>query len=228
MAMTTDPERALLRLLHLVSPALPTGAFAYSQGLEWAVECGWVRDPSTLEEWLSDQLGEGLARLDLPLLARLYDAWERGDADLCARRVMEVLAWRETAEQRAEERARGRALADLLVALAVPRADLWRDTVAESHLAGFALAAAQWGVTREQAALGYAWAWLENLVLAAVKLIPLGQNAGQRVLQRVAEHLPDAVRAGLALRDDEIGAALPALAIASSAHETQYTRLFRS
>jgi urease accessory protein len=228
MSTATNPDSALLRLLHLVSPTLPVGAFTYSQGIEWAVEAGWVTDASELEQWLSGQVDTVVARVDVPLLARLYEACARDDAEALAGWVAQVVAWRETAELRAEERARGRAFADLLVALSVPNAAAWRDHLAESQLAGFALAAVHWGVARDQTALGYAWTWLENLVLAAVKLIPLGQSSGQQVLQRLIQCLPSAVHTGLALADEDIGASLPALAIASSAHETQYTRLFRS
>jgi urease accessory protein len=223
-----DPQMSLLRLLHLASPGLPTGAFAYSQGIEWAVEAGWVRDAQTLEDWLGGQVAQVLARVDVPLLVRCYDACETRDLAALAHWAASALAWRESAELRAEERARGRALADLAVALAVPDAAAWRDTVAESQLAAFALVAARWQVPRDQAALGYAWAWLENLVLAGIKLVPLGQSAGQRALHRLAARLPEAVRAGLVVPEADIGASLPALAIASSAHETQYTRLFRS
>ncbi|MGB5737632.1 MAG: urease accessory UreF family protein, partial [Thiohalocapsa sp.] len=75
---------------------------------------------------------------------------------------------------------------------------------------------------------GYAWAWAENLVLAGIKIVPLGQRQGQQVLQRLAARIPSAVESALLLADDEIGASNPALAIASANHETQYTRLFRS
>mgnify|MGYP001825662303 FL=1 len=92
----------------------------------------------------------------------------------------------------------------------------------------FALACAAWEIPLRDAALGYAWSWLENLLLAAVKLIPLGQTAGQQLLHRLSADLPGAVAQGLTLEDDAIGASTPALAIASSLYETQYTRLFRS
>jgi len=224
----TESGLPLLRLLQLVSPSLPIGAFAYSQGIEWTVEAGWIKNAADLENWLAEQLEETVGQLDIPLLARLYAACERNDKTALAHWCATVLAWRETAELRAEERNRGRALADLLAALEVLRADDWRDLISASQLAGFALAALHWQVPLNAAALGYGWAWLENLVLAAVKIIPLGQTAGQQTLQRLAARLPDIVQTGLALPDDDIGNALPALAIASSAHETQYTRLFRS
>jgi urease accessory protein len=228
MAMHTEAALPLLRLLQLASPSLPVGAFTYSQGIEWAVEAGWIRGAGDLEEWLADQVEDGLANLDIPLLARMTDACTARDEAALAHWCDIAGAWRETAELRAEERNRGRALANLLVSLDVGHAAPWRDTLARSPLAGFALAAVHFAIPRATTAYGHAWSWLENLVLAAVKLIPLGQTDGQRTLLRLAERLPAAVEHGLALPDEEIGASLPALAIASSAHETQYTRLFRS
>jgi urease accessory protein len=225
-----DPmsDLGLLRLLQLASPNLPTGAFAYSQGIEWAVESGWIRDGEGLADWIGEQIDAVLTRVDLPLLVRCRAACDAGDPQALGHWVATALAWRETAELRAEERARGRALTELLIALGVPDAAAWRATLAESQIAGFALAAARWEIPPGQAALGLAWTWLEGQVLAGVKLVPLGQTEGQRLLLRLAARLPQAVGRGLELGDLDIGASLPALAIASAAHETQYTRLFRS
>jgi len=225
---TTDAPAALVRLMHLVSPSLPIGGFTYSQGIEWAVEAGWIGSASDLEAWLGGQLRGAVARLDLPLLTRMQDAVAAGDPAALGRWTDWLIAARETAELRAEEANRGRALADLLIALDLPGAPAWRAELARSQAAGFAFAAAAWGISRREAALGYAWAWLEGLVLAAVKIVPLGQTQGQQVLARLASELPEQVARALALDEGEIGAASPALAIASSAHETQYTRLFRS
>jgi urease accessory protein len=227
-SITTDPGLPLLRLLQLVSPALPIGAFAYSQGLEWAIEGGWVKDEADLESWLEDLLRGSLIHVDLPALARLYQACTRGDAHALVRWSSWLLACRETAELRAEERQRGRALAALLADLGVPGAKRWRSLLESSQIASFALAAQADGIALRDALLGYAWSWLEGQVLAGVKLVPLGQTAGQRVQRHLGRRLPSAVQTALTLADDELGATTPALAIASSRHETQYTRLFRS
>ena len=236
-AMPTEASLPLLRLLQLVSPSLPVGAFAYSQGLEWAVEAGWVRDERRLEDWLSDQLLQTLSWVDLPLLLRMLDAASRSAATEMAAWIDELIALRETAELRAEETNRGRALAELLHALgllgsALPRSAertaAWRAILARSQLAGFAFAAAAWKIDQTDALLGYAWSWAENLTLAGVKLVPLGQTAGQRILARLAAQIADAVEQARLVTDAEIGASTPALAIASSRHETQYTRLYRS
>jgi urease accessory protein len=226
-AMSTE-GLARLRLLHLVSPSLPIGGFAYSQGLEWAAESGWVKDADGLADWLDGLLATSLARVDLPVLARLYDACEAKDTERLADWAQVLLASRETAELRAEERNRARALTTLLPSLAVPVAEGWRPGLETCQAAGFALAAAAWQIALRDAALGYAWSWLENLVLAGIKIIPLGQTAGQQVLYRLAARVPDAVDQGLTLEDDAIGASATALAVASCRHETQYTRIFRS
>lgn len=250
MAMPTDDWVRLLRLLQLVSPSLPVGAFAYSQGLEWAVETGWVIDEETLASWLSDQLRHSLAWVDLPVLARMMAAIGDGDSAALSTWIDELMALRETAELRAEEAGRGRALAELVDSLgllarvvhqgpargptqdgrtaAAGRTGEWKRALGRSQLAGFAFAATAWRLRPADALLGYAWAWAENLVLAGVKLVPLGQTAGQRVVLGVADQIPQALEWGLSLDDAEIGATSPALAIASSLHETQYTRLFRS
>lgn len=269
MGKVSSADSALrrLRLLQLVSPSLPVGAFAYSQGLEWAVEAGWVNDEPSLEDWLSDQLFQSISRVDLPILVRMMRAAAADDAGEMAHWISEVEALRETAELRAEEAGRGRALSDLLGLLGMldggigakaggsPRALLaasarmpgsppsgaepgqeqeldargrWRELLSRSQLAGFAYAAAAWHLEPNDTLLGYGWSWAENLTLAGVKLVPLGQTAGQRILLRLGEQIPEAIAAASTLVDDEIGASTPALAIASSRHETQYTRLFRS
>jgi urease accessory protein len=219
---------AQLRLLQLVSPALPIGAFTYSQGLEWAVEAGWVTDESSLSDWLLGLAEGGLRHVDLPILVRQYQAVADRDWAGLAHWSHYLLACRETRELRDEEINRGRALVSLLADLGLLGGDLDRRPFALCQAAGFALAAVRWSIPRRQAALGYAWGWLENQVAAGVKLIPLGQTAGQRLTAELAERLPGIVDRALDLPEEEIGASAPALAIASSQHETQYTRLFRS
>ncbi len=219
---------ALTRLLQLVSPALPVGAFAYSQGLEWVVEAGWVRDEASAMRWIEAALDQTVARVDLPILARLIHAWSDHDDARRAYWNAELRAWRETAELRAEERDRARALARLLAGLDVPRARELFDDDTLVYATPYALACAHWKIARDQALLGYAWSWLENTTINAVKLVPLGQMAGQRLLSRFVPVLHESVMLALSLDDAAIGGTLPAAAVASSRHETQYTRLFRS
>ncbi len=218
----------LPRLLHLASPSLPTGAFAYSQGLEWAVEAGWVRDGFGLRDWLDDLLRHSMARVDVPILKRMHAACEsQNEAELekwCSR----LLALRETRELRTEEKDRGAAMTRLLQGLAVPFSRRWENTLVACQLAGFALAACQWGIPPENAATGYVWSWLENQAVACMKTLPLGQTEGHRILSELAAAVPETVKLGLQAEDREIGSSNPALAVASSLHESQYSRLYRS
>lgn len=221
-----DP--ALFRLLQLASPALPIGAYSYSQGLEYAVEAGWVGNAEDTRDWLLGLLSHGQAYLEVPLLARLYDAWEQGDAPAVARWTGLLLAARESAELQAEEQHLGSALARLLVDQGLEEAAPWLRRRPVSLATLWSLAALRWGVPRRAAILAYLWAWAENQTTAAIKLVPLGQSAGQRLLAGLMPSLAETVDAGLAVQDDEIGAGLPGLALASACHETQYSRLFRS
>jgi urease accessory protein len=228
MLTTPDGAMPLLRLMHLVSPSLPVGGFTYSQGIEWAVEAGWIRDADDLDRWMTDQINAGLVFLDLPLVLRMQIAAVDRDQAAMAGWIDRLLAGRETSELRREEADRGRALADLLVAWGLEDAAVWKRQLARSQLAGFAFAAAAWRIEPQAAASGYAWSWLENLVLAGIKLVPLGQTRGQQTLAGLAALIPSAIQTAMAVTNHEIGASTPALTIASSAHETQYTRLFRS
>jgi urease accessory protein len=225
---TAAQDLARLRLMQLVSPALPIGAFTYSQGLEWAVEQGWIGGPAQLQDWLRGLIDDGLARLELPILLRLHRACVAGDEAGLQRWARQLYASRETRELRQEEINRARALVGLLADLGMTKARGWRESLLHCQAAPFALAAVQWGIDEKDCALGYAWGWLENQVAAAIKLVPLGQTDGQRVQLALAGELPRALEQALATEDDAIGASAPALAIASARHETQYTRLFRS
>ena len=227
-SMPTPTELALLRLMHLVSPSLPIGSFTYSQGIEWAVENDWVSTADELEAWMENLLHTGMTHLDLPVLQRMYQAIEKPDKAELQYWIDYLNASRETSELLQEEKNRGRALTDLLIALKVPLAATWKPVLAQNQAAAFALAAAYWQIPQKQTCSGYVWGWLENTVLSAVKLIPLGQTQGQKILYRLTPQIPDVVENALLLPDEEIGASSPALAIASSRHETQYTRLFRS
>lgn len=215
-----------LRLFQLISPSLPVGAFTYSQGLELAVEQGWVDSQPAFDGWLEGQLMQSLATLELPILARMLDAIEKRDSAELLKLAQLLLAWRETKELRLEEQQRGAALARLLPQLEIK---LDADQLAAcklTQLAGIAIAASEWQIEREKLFAGYLWSWLENAVMAGVKLIPLGQTQGQQTLKAMAPRLEQAV--ALAKQVTEPGSVTPALAIASSRHENQYTRLFRS
>lgn len=219
---------ALLRLLQLASPQLPIGAFAWSTGLEGAVERGWVHDAASLSDWLTGVLGGPLAHQDLPALLRLHAAWSRGDELAVQRWNAWLHATRETAELRAEDRALGQALARLLSSLDIAEAESWRSAARASYPTLFALAAVRWQINAASAAQAWAWAWAENQFVAATRLFPLGQTAVQRQLGALLPAIEAAVDYAAGLADAELGFSAPGLALASARHETQYTRLFRS
>jgi urease accessory protein len=230
--VTATPEpgapASLLHLLRLVSPALPVGGYTYSQGLEYAVEAGWVASEADTEDWMRGQLEAVMAYVDAPLLLRLMAAFAHRDEALARRWSRLALACREAAELRAEERRMGASLARLLADLGVGAARPWLRSPDAAFITLFALASVHWGIDPRTALGGYLWAWTEARVAAAVKLVPLGQTAGQRILIRTAEVIPKVIASAWYLDDDEIGASAPGLAIASACHETQYSRLFRS
>lgn len=224
--MVTD--LALLRLLQLVSPGLPIGMYCYSQGLERAVDDGWISNSSDADEWLNGLMAICLTRIDLPILARLYDAWECGDVENVEYWSKTLIACRETSELRAEDRHTGQALARLLDSLDIADMQPWIRKPETTLTTIFAFAAVNWGVPKRETAIGYLWSWLENQVLCAVKLVPLGQVAGQRLLTDLAGKIPALVDEALSIADDDIGGSAFGLALASSRHEMQYSRLFRS
>ncbi len=219
---------SLIRLLQLSSSVLPVGGFTYSQGVEYAVECGWLTTEQDLHDWLMDLIQSNLQLLDVPVLVRLYQACEQGDELALIHWVQQLIAYRETSELRAEEQNRGRAMTKLLMDLEFEQAFKWKSTLNKTQLAGMALAGQQWQIDIDELIQGYAWSWLENMVISGVKLIPLGQAAGQRILRDLAEPLSNACKFGIQLCDADIGSSTPALAYASAMHETQYTRLYRS
>ena len=217
-----------LRLYQLISPSLPIGSFTYSQGLEWAIEAQWITNTASLKHWLISILNHSIVTLELPILLRLVKAFRQNDEAGVARWTQWLIACRETAELRREEQQRGAALARLLPNLQIAVPDNLAVHVAKSQLTGFALAAYEWGIDAHKLCYGYCWGWLENIVLAGVKLIPLGQTDGQKLMFDIAETIPSSVEKAHSLNDLDIYSSTPALAIASSRHETQYTRLFRS
>ncbi len=228
--MSSTPT-ALLQLLWLASPALPVGGFSYSEGLEAAIEAGTVHDEASAQRWLGDQLQLALGRSELPLIAQALTAWAAHDGPRIAELNAWVLATRETSELRRQAEQMGRSMHDWLRqrAPADPRlATLAQLAPAPAWPIAFALGAAQSGADARHAMLAFGFGWAENMVQAALKSMSLGQTAGQRILGRLCAALPAVVEVALALPDHERQAFTPMLAILSSLHETQYSRLFRS
>lgn len=221
----------LLQLLWLASPALPVGGYSYSEGLEAAVDAGLVHDEDSARGWLLQQLHLVQSRSELAVTAQAIAAWRSGDLERIAALNDWTLATRESAEARQQALQMGRSLADWLRqrdAADARVAALAGLRVAPTWPVAFALAAARSSASVDDALLAMAFGWAENMVQAAVKSVPLGQSAGQRILGALAAAIPDAVAHAAALRDDDRQAFAPALAILAARHETQYSRLFRS
>jgi urease accessory protein len=219
---------ALIRLLHLVSPTLPVGAYTYSQGLEWAVETGAVKNEATALAWIGECLEFGIARFEAVYLAHMRAAWEEGDRARLAELDAEFVASRESAELRAETLQMGHSLVRLLADLIEGQVSPLADFDEPSFPLVWSCAAAAWAIPAHDAVAGYLWAWAENQVMAAVKTVPLGQTAGQRMLLALGQRIPELAIEAAASPIDATHNFLPAFAIACSCHETQYTRLFRS
>jgi urease accessory protein len=224
------PAASLLQLIWLASPALPVGGFSYSEGLESAVETAQVTDESLAATWLGDQLQLSLARGDLAVMAKAIPAWRGNDLPRLQQLNNWVLQTRETSELRAQTEQMGRSLLDWLRNHDGANAEhIAACTVMQpTYPVAFALAASQTTAGVRDCLLAYAFGWAENMVQAGLKSVPLGQSAGQRILARLAHAIPEAVEIAIDMPDDERQAFSPMLAILSSQHETQYSRLFRS
>jgi urease accessory protein len=232
---TTAPRSAagLLQILWLASPALPVGGFSYSEGLEAAVDAGLVSDEASAARWLIDQLHLGLARADLAVVAQAIPAWRADDFA----RIQALNAWvlqtRETHEFRLQTEQMGRSMLEWARCLGELGSGIFERLQSArldpaSYPVAMACAAASTDASVRDSQIGFAFGWAENMVQAAIKSVPLGQSAGQRMLARLAQDIPAAVDHAMSLTDHTRQAFSPLLAIHSARHETQYSRLFRS
>ncbi len=235
--MTTDAATAvpsstpaLIQLIWLASPALPIGGFSYSEGLEAAIDQGMVHDEHSAAEWLIDQLHLTQSRGDMAVLGQMITAWQTQDHARLETLSQWVHATRESAELRLQSEQMGRSMLEWLRNQEAIDADTlamcnrWVPT----YPLMFALALSRTGAPIEHCLQAYAFGWAENMVQAAIKAVPLGQNSGQRILTQLAQHIASAVCHALQVTDDTRQAFSPMLAILSAQHETQYSRLFRS
>jgi urease accessory protein len=217
----------------LASPALPVGGFSYSDGLEAAVDAGRVTDEASACGWLLNQLELVPARAELPALAQAHAAWAAGDLA----RVTALNDWvrttRETRESAEQAGQMGRSLVDWLrnqpgAASDARIAQCGALAPTPTWVVAFALAAVRAGGGVHEALLAHAFGWAENMVQAALKAVPLGQLAGQRVLQALILQIPPICERALATGEADRQSFAPMLAILGARHETQYSRLFRS
>ncbi|MEO1347907.1 MAG: urease accessory protein UreF [Cyanobacteria bacterium J06635_15] len=233
--MSIPPDAAaLLKLLQLASPTLPVGAYTYSEGLETLVQREVIRTAAEVHHWLGQALTGGSIRIEAAVMVRSHRAMVNQDGEMLAHWNHWLSATRETAELRAQSWQMGRSLIRLVTQLypdlapqlltAQPHqpAESWNFAVA------FGLTAAHWQISEFAALLGYLQSWATNLINAAVKLVPLGQTTGQRLLIDLTAQLETAADEILNLLDDSLFSSGWGFAIASMQHETLYSRLFRS
>ncbi len=222
---------ALLTLLQLTSPALPVGAYSYSEGLESLVEGGWITSANGLDQWLRECLATGAITVEAAILLRAHRAWVAQDLTQLAYWNNWLSANRETMELQNQNWQMGRSLLKLLQDLYDRQnwAEIQMAVGAECNLAiAFAIAAGIGSIDERTAVLGYLHSWASNLVSAGVKLIPLGQTAGQRLVLNLGEPIVATGDRISILSDEQLFSCSWGLSLASMQHETQYSRLFRS
>ena len=230
--MTTDAD-ALYRLMSWLSPGFPVGAFSYSHGIEYAVEAGLVRDEESLRDWIDAGLAHEFGPVNGAMLRAAFEAVRRADRAGLAAALEEARAFVPTLEFGLEHRAQGQAF---IVAFRAA----WHDSEANGELArivdadwvpypsAVGIAAAHGAIALEQTLVAFFHSVVSNLVSAGIRLAPLGQTSGQRIIASLQPAVIAAAR-GVGRRDPaDVGAAAPMIEWTSIAHETQYTRLFRS
>ena len=224
------PETAatpgLYRLLAWASPSFPTGAFSYSHGLEAAVAEGTVHDRAGLQAWIASVVAHGSGRIDADTLRDAYRAAERKDLAALDATNRRGAAYRATAELALESGQQGEAFrATCRAAWALFSDDRSHGSC---YSAAFGAAAAGAGIELEDALVGYLHAFAGNLMSAGIRLGVIGQTDGQRIVAALEPVVMEAATAALARDPADYGAATFAVDLASMAHETQSSRLFRS
>lgn len=225
-----------MRLLQLCSPALPVGAYSYSEGIETLCDRHIIYDEITLNYWLEQELKYGSIRVEVGVLIRAYNATQLGNLETLKYWNNWLSASRETKELRASSWQMGTSLGKLLVDISpLEFAEIFGYINSSSYPAGvcnlaiaFGIAAATWEIDQNILVPAYLQMWVANLVSAGVKLIPLGQTSGQKIIFNLNDLINQTGTKILNLQDDDLESCNWGLAIASMNHEYLYSRLFRS
>lgn len=229
ITMLTSDSYALMRLLQLASPALPVGAYSYSEGLESVIQAGRVNDVAELERWLVQELSCGAIRLEASVIRQVYQSIESSDFARLKYWNDWLSALRETTELREQSWQMGRSLTRLcreLEPAMIPILDAVGDPC--NFAIAFAITAAHWQIALNDAVLGFLHSWATNLVNAGIRLIPLGQTQGQQLLLNLNLQLEQTMDAALSIPETEHYTCSWGMTLASMTHETLYSRLFRS
>jgi urease accessory protein len=232
MRMSDETGSIVYRLLSWLSPGFPTGAFSYSHGLEAAVQSGAVRDRASFQGWIAAVVTSGNGRIDADIFRDAHRATIAADIDALTMANRRGVAFRATAETRLESIAQGEAFfVTCCAAWPDPFLDHWAAALngeAICYAAAVAIATARAGCPLEWALIGYLQAMVANLVSAGLRLGIIGQTDGQRILAALEPDIADAAAGALTRDPNSFGGVAFAVELASMAHETQYTRLFRS
>lgn len=228
MEITLTPSH-FLSILQLASPALPVGAYSYSEGLEMLVENGIITNVADLKDWLISELSYGSIRVDAALMVRGFECVNIQDMEGLKKWNLWLSAFRDTEELRAASWQMGRSLMQLLTKLAPEFLPIINVVGYPMNYAiAYSIACSYWQINLHAALLGYLHSWLTNLITAGIKIIPLGQTAGQILLLELQPLLTQTMQEILIMVDDDLQCCSWGLSLASMQHETQYTRLFRS
>jgi urease accessory protein len=214
------------RMLQLASQALPTGAYAYSGGMESALALGWLTSEPDATAFLKSWMMPALGQLELPCFLRMHQAFSRGDAAEAHHWSCRLFASRESAELQAQDRQMARAMERIM--LQVCGEKLEQGPTLLTYMEGLALAGVHYGLSAEDASVVCSYSWIEQHVSALSRLLPLGPLAGQRVLDACLSGLPQVIEHACSVLDDDVGTSVVGLSLACAFHETQYTRIFRS
>ncbi|MBF0265469.1 MAG: urease accessory protein UreF [Gammaproteobacteria bacterium] len=224
-----------IRLWQLISPALPIGAYAYSQGFESAVENQLITSEDQAYQWISGLLQQSIGQLDSPIYLRLHQAWQSKQYDDLLYWHRYLQASRESSEFLSEDQQLGTALLRLLKSLSDNEDKFFQASIEQikeikkpSFLLIYTLAVVLWDIDKLAGLKGFLWSWCENQVAAAIKLVPLGQTSGQILLKKLMPAIDTVSSQAEAIVDENIGSFSMGLSILSAKHEQQYSRLFRS